>query len=91
MATMNREPQFKSTQIIRWESEPKQERPTGFGDSTLGTTQWSTEFGAMAPSGLQRRRSTPRSSALQTLLLAGMTTVGGCAAAVYALMHWLHV
>jgi hypothetical protein len=88
---MQPELQFKSTQIIRWESEPKQERPTGFGDSTLGSTQWSSEFGAMAPSGLQRRRAVARGAALQTFVLAGLTTIGGCAAAVYALMHWLHV
>ena len=36
---------FKETQFYGWESEPKEERPTGFGNSTQWSSEWATVSG----------------------------------------------
>ncbi len=91
MSDMSRQPLFKSTQLYGWESEPKEERPTGFEHSSVASTPWSTEWDAMPSRDARSGRARARRSPWNALLLAGSTTVAVCAAAVFALMQWLHV
>ncbi len=62
------QPEFKSTQIFDWASEPADERPTDFGRST-GHSMLSG-YGALAETPVSRRRQHERSSGFAKLLVS---------------------
>lgn len=77
---MRRQPDFKSTQVFDWASEPADERPTDFGRST-GYSALSG-FGALheARTPSARRRQQHRNGliklALTGAIFLGMSVVG---------------
>ena len=84
---------FKETQFYGWESEPKEERPTGFGNSTQWSSEWATVSGEDGADrcGLRRPRQAARprlSVGFWLGSLASVMTLG--VVALVGLMHLLH-
>jgi hypothetical protein len=73
---------FKGVTVIEWDTEPAEERPSQFADSTL----YADLLGSPPPRSQRSRRSTGIGSAWFALVLVLAVASGG----MFGLMKFLH-
>lgn len=91
---------FKGTTVFDWDSEPSEERPSEFAESSLYLSQtaiarpsgYSSRGSGYANSTLERPRARPaqKKGGSSTLWLALAMVLVITAGGLYGLMRWLH-